>query len=267
MPIFTANADLCRKDGICASVCVAHAIKGPKGELPRMRPGAEASCIACGHCMAFCPHGAAKVDVLEGRAVPIERSLLPSAEAADLLLISRRSARRFKKTPVDQERIGQLLETARYAPTAKNRRPVRWVAVHAAKSMAELGDCIAQYLEGPGGEHMVEARRLARAWRSGLDPLFRGAPHLILAVTPKEWKWGAVDAAIALTYLELAAHAHGLGACWAGYVTWAAQNHAPVRRLLGVEENEQVSGGQVLGVPSLRPRAVPPRLRAPVSWL
>lgn len=273
MPVFSVVQELCHQDGICASVCPAHVIKGPKGATPFMRPGGEASCIACGQCMAFCPHGAARVDALPLDDLQrLDRDLLPGPEALGMLIRSRRSIRHFKKEPVPKALLAEVLAQTRYAPSAKNRRPVRWVLAYTAKSMREVGDLVAAWLEScvnnpTEGPFIPESKALLRAWRSGLDPLFRGAPHLALAVAPKDWKWAASDAAIALTYLELAALPHNIGACWAGYVSTAAQLYKPLATYLGLDEHEQVQGGQMLGFIGLRPSFSAPRKALPANWL
>lgn len=273
MPTFTVVPELCRKDGICASVCPTHVIRGPKGRLPIMKPGKNDKCIACGQCMAFCPHGAARVDVLPlDDLQPVQRKLLPDAEAVERLCRARRSIRHFKKEPVPKDLLEHILNTTRHAPSAKNRRPVRWLVAYDSDKMRAIGDSVCDWLREMLADDskppaLAEAKGLLRAWGKGLDPLFRGAPHLALAVTPKDWAWGSVDAAITLTYLEIAALPHNVGACWAGYVATAAQHHAPLRALLGIAGDEIVSGGQMLGFIALRPTASAPRAPLPVSWL
>lgn len=272
MPRFSVIPDLCRQDGICASVCPVHVIKGPKGHTPYMRPGGENSCIACGHCMAFCPHGAVRLDALPVDDMrPIVRASLPDAEQTEMLLASRRSIRHFKKNPVPRDLLTRVLACDRYAPSAKNARQVRWLVVYEPESVQAVGDATATWLEDMVGDSskaplIAEAGRLAKAWRMGIDPLFRGAPHLVLAVTPAGNPWAAADAAIALTYLELAGLPHSIGACWAGYVSTAIRMHKPLRDMLGLAENETVSGGQMLGFIALRPTASAPRCPLPVEW-
>lgn len=240
-----------------------------------MRPGGEDSCIACGHCMAFCPHGAARIDALPAEAMrPIARKALPDAESTELLLASRRSIRRFKKEPVPRELLAGVLASDRFAPSAKNARAVRWLMVYEPGAMRALGDMTAAWLEAMVAEAFAaatpppigEAKALAKAWRMGIDPLFRGAPHLVLAVTRTGDSWAAIDAAIALTYLELAGLPHNIGACWAGYVSTAIRLHKPLRDLLGLADDETVSGGQMLGFIALRPTATAPRRPLPVEW-
>ena len=182
MPVFSVNADLCRMDGICASVCPAQVIKGPAGVLPIMRKGADVRCISCGHCIAFCPHGAVHIDTLSDQeSYPINRAILPDAPALDMLCKSRRSIRRFKEAPVPKEVILEILETARYAPSAKNLQPVRWIVVTEREKFQELGNCMATWFEAMLADTenpmpVAEAKGLLRAWRSGADVLFRGAP-------------------------------------------------------------------------------------------
>ncbi len=270
MPIFSCDKELCRQDGICALVCPVYVIDGAEGAHPQMRPGMENDCIACGHCIAFCPHGAAKVDVLPEVPLPIDRSLLPAPEALEALCRARRSIRRFKREPVERPLLERILRTADYAPTASNRRPVRWILLSEPKLLQAVGEKIAEWLGiWAASDPNADSRpaTLLQAWKSGLDPFLRGAPHLLVAVTPANWVWGVSDAAIALTYVELAALPLGVGACWAGFVTAAARNHAPLRELLGVGETEAVAGGQMLGRMALRPASVPPRPPLDVRWL
>ncbi|MCF0248374.1 MAG: nitroreductase family protein, partial [Synergistes sp.] len=103
--------------------------------------------------------------------------------------------------------------------------------------------------------------------KSGEDGVLRGAPHLVSAVVPKDHAWPE-DASIALTYLELAAHALGIGCCWGGFVTRAVRNFAPLREFLGVGDDEYYCGAQMMGIPLLRPlRQFAPRREADVRWL
>ena len=270
MPVFSVIPELCRQDGICASVCPAHVIRGPKGKTPVMREGKEDNCIACGHCMAFCPHGAARVDVLDLREMlPLDRKLLPGPEAVEMLCMTRRSIRHFKNKPVPKELLQRILDAARHSPSGKNHRPVRWLAVYEPEKMRAVGDMVAEALQKDmesSAPLIAEAKALAKAWNRGMDPVFRGAPHLVLAVTPKGGLHG-VDAAIALTYLEIAALPHNVGACWAGYVTIMARVYQPLQKLLGIAEHEEVNGGQMLGYIALRPTASAPRRPFATVWL
>lgn len=272
MAIFSVLPDLCKQDGICASVCPAHCIKGPKGSLPFMRPEKTLYCIECGHCMAFCPSGAARIDALPVQEMlPIDRKRLPDAESVEALLRARRSTRLFKKEPLPKELLERILQATRHAPSAKNDRPVRYIVLYERESLKKLGDIAADWLErlssAGAPDSFPEAKALAKAWRNGLDPLFRGAAHLVLAVTEANRGWAEGDSAIALTYLELAALPHGVGACWAGYITHIARIDAAMQEFLGIRPGEAVQGGQMLGYIALKPTSCAPRTPFPATWL
>lgn len=272
MPYFSVITDLCHQDGICAQVCPTHVIKWVDGQTPVMRHDSENSCIACGHCMAFCPHGAARIDVLPVEDMRhIVRKSLPDAQGVETLMAARRSIRRFKETPIPRDLLVRVLSTDRYAPSAKNARQGRWLVLYEPESMRAVGDLTADWLDilaaDPATAHIIaEAKPLAKSWRMGNDPLFRGAPHLVFAVIPVNSHWANIDAAIALTYLELACVPHSIGACWAGYVSTAVRMHKPLRDFLGLAENETVGGGQMLGFSAIRPTASAPRHALPVEW-
>ncbi len=264
MPNFNLDRSLCSKDGICKKVCPVNIIRLDSEGWPYFAEGGEGRCISCGQCMAFCPHAACHIDgmpLAEGRRV--NRKLLPSPEAVKELMQSRRSTRQFSKIPIPAEKVEEIMEAVRFAPTAKNTQSIRWVAVSSPEALKPLGDIMADLMASGEGEFAA----LAAAWRRGLDPFFRGAPNLIMAVVPKDWPWAFSDGAIALTYFELMAHAHGIGCCWGGYFTSVAHSSQAMRLALGLAENETVAGAQMFGYPSIKATSIPPRKPLRLSWI
>mgnify|MGYP000992917097 FL=1 len=79
--------------------------------------------------------------------------------------------------------------------------------------------------------------------------------------------YGAADCGIALTFMELAAVARGLGTCWAGLLVRAARNDAALAKALGIPQGCVIEGGLMLGYPALRYAAVPPRNAVRARWL
>jgi nitroreductase len=76
------------------------------------------------------------------------------------------------------------------------------------------------------------------------------------------------DASIALTYLELSAHALGVGACWGGFLTAAIRNFEGLREFLGTSSEEHICGAQMLGYPMIVPlRQFPKRKPLNISWI
>jgi nitroreductase len=57
---------------------------------------------------------------------------------------------------------------------------------------------------------------------------------------------------IALTYLELAVTSFGLGACWAGYFSAAANMGPPMKKALGLPEEHNSFGAMMVGYPKYK---------------
>jgi nitroreductase len=89
----------------------------------------------------------------------------------------------------------------------------------------------------------------------------------LIAHADKENLWAPVDCAIALTYLELAAKAHGLGSCWAGLLTRAVGLYAPAAEFLNLPDSNKVYGAVMLGYPKYRYQRIPKRNDIKVKWL
>lgn len=260
---FLVDAKRCKRCGICAKVCPARIIDWQADEKPRMETDREKRCIRCGQCMAFCPAGACTAPGIPAALETLDASLLPSPEAVEELLAYRRSIRNFTKTAVAHDMLVHLADVTRYAPTAQNRQALRWIVAGTRERVTELARLTVEWLESlPDTDPVLAARMQApgmvSVYRSGYDIIMRGAPHLLIAAGPDEG-WAKVDAAIALTYLEIAAVSRGIGACWAGYFTIACGHPAgkAIRGALGLAPGEGMLGAQMLGYPAFRPAAKP----------
>lgn len=269
--MFSIN-DECIKCGLCSELCPAKIIKFKKGSYPAVAPKTEERCIKCGQCVCFCPTGAAHLSFqTEEERVSVRAESIPRGEAAEIFLRSRRSIRRFKDQSLDDELVRRILESTRFAPSASNSQPVRWIVTRKRETLLELGlVTAAHFINSPDGD---EARQqhlaaVASAQIKGRDIIFRGAPQLALAVVKRSYHYPE-DAAIALTYFELAAHALGIGCCWAGYFTSAARTSPALWKALNLKSDELVVGGQMFGWPKEPPLAkiLPPRRAIDLSWL
>ncbi len=124
----------------------------------------------------------------------------------------RYSVRSYRRDPVEEHKLQQVLEAARLAPTAANRQAFQLIVVHTAGRETEL------------------KRIYDRAW-------FVQAPVIICAcaIPDKAWvrrdgkNYCDVDVAIAMDHLILAATDVGLGTCWI-----AAFDRAAAREVLSL---------------------------------
>jgi nitroreductase len=114
------------------------------------------------------------------------------------LIKKRYSVRAYKPDPVEEEKLQQVLEAARLAPTAANRQPFQLIVLHTEGRKEELGQIY------------------DRDW-------FVQAPVIICAcgVSGVGWvrrddgkSYTDVDVAIVMDHVVLAATALGLGTCW-----------------------------------------------------
>ncbi|WP_337996786.1 nitroreductase family protein [Oleispirillum naphthae] len=264
--------ELCTGDGICADVCPKDLLR-MEGGFPHLPEGMESRCNLCGQCLAFCPTGAVSLERFsDGRVEPVEAALRIGPEQAEQFLKSRRSVRSFTRQPVSHEVILRLLGAARLAPSGGNNQVVRWIVVERPETVRELAELIAQWFDTDARTDPVAGKRYAidsivSRFRAGSDVILRGAPHLVAACTPPNAVWGAVDSAIALTFFNLAAHAHGVGCCWAGYFIRAAAASPAVRDRLGIAPDMVVQGAMVFGNARYPAYRVPVRNTQVVRWL
>lgn len=264
MALIEVDATKCKMDGLCVAVCPSKVLDldGDGGPLlvdPEL-------CNDCGHCLAVCPHGALTHARLTAEPVRPAVRRFPAPEIVDGLLRSRRSIRCYADTPVSRDTLGELLNVARHAPTASNAQEIRWCVTDDPVRVRELADLTAAFFAALP-ELRPEIRKYLVLRERGIDTFLRGAPALALAYTDAAMPFGAVDCGIALTFLELAAVARGLGTCWAGLLTMAAAKDAAVRRALGLADDQTLHGGLMLGYPKYRYVGVPPRNPAVVRWL
>ncbi len=150
-------------------------------------------------------------------------------------LIQRRySVRAYKTDPVEEEKLAQLLEAARLAPTAANRQPFQLILIHTAGREQEL------------------KRIYAPDW-------FTQPPLVICICALPQTAWSRhdgknyadVDASIVMDHLILAAANLGLGTCWIG-----AFDVPATRELLGLPDDVEPLAFTPVGYPAddLRPK-------------
>ena len=158
------------------------------------------------------------------------------------LIQKRYSTRTYKPDPVEDDKLRQVLEAARLAPTAANRQPFQFIVIHTKGKEAEL-------------------KRI-------YEPDWFTQPPLVIcvcAVPSQAWSridkknYSEVDATIAMDHLILAAADLGLGTCWI-----AAFNPAAARQVLGLPDNVEPIASTPLGYPADEPRE---KRRKPLSQL
>jgi nitroreductase/NAD-dependent dihydropyrimidine dehydrogenase PreA subunit len=274
MELLIIDRDKCKKDEFCIRECPATIIRFSDDDgFPELIERGEERCIRCGHCVAVCPHGA-----LSHADVPIEsspeiRSEFNINEAqAEQFLRSRRSVRVFKDKPVEKEKIQRLIEIARYAPTGGNSQMIEWTVITDTSRLKKItrmtADWVRQLVKDP---KVVAAApylpMIVMAWDAGFDSVLRNAPAIVVASAAGEIMTGQVDLTIALTYLDLAAPALGLGACWAGLLQGALTASPSLKAEAGMPVDHPHHYPMMLGYNDIKYFRVPERKAPKIVYL
>jgi len=274
MNFLTVNESKCRHDGICAAVCpVGILVLDPQKNIPVPAADAQERCVNCGHCAAVCPQAALSLAAMPAtQCLPLPDGWNLSPAQVSAFLKGRRSIRCYKKDLVDREIIEKLIDTARYAPSGINLQPVAWKILYDPQKLAELAGLVVAWMKTQIASQSplalgLKFDRIVAAWEKGEDRICRNAPHLVVAYGLKDDPTAPQAATIAITYLDLIAAAHGLGACWAGYVHIAASQDPAVKKFLGLRSREACLGAMLLGFPRHRYYRIPLRNPARLSWI
>ena len=250
---FMVDKACCVRCGACVEDCVAGAL-AMTADGPAM--AAPDDCLSCQHCLAVCPRGAVSVLGRKPESAPAAAGL-PTPEAFARLARARRSVRVFLPEDVPQETLRSLVETAWHAPTGVNAQGMHFSVVATQKAMdgvrRKVYARLEEVLSRPGrepGPHDGDLRDLAADWREkGNDIIFRGAPHMALACLGPQTLCREADAFIALSYLELAAAAAGVGALWCGFgmIALTVADDPALLASLGVPPDYRLSYVMMLG--------------------
>ncbi|MFP3951390.1 MAG: nitroreductase family protein [Candidatus Bathyarchaeia archaeon] len=149
-------------------------------------------------------------------------------DALDLLK-SRRSIRRYKDKPVEEEKIERCLEAARWAPSASNRQPWEFLVVRDEKVRQRLSEI------HPYAKFVAES------------------PVVFVPLTNPELhsKYHMSDTALATLQYMLEAHSLGLGTCWAGVIGSSMEDE--IKEMLGIPDHLNVLALVATGYPNEEP--------------
>jgi len=273
MSFLTIDEAKCKQDGICATECPRRIIiQEDDKSFPQIAKDDEVNCMACGHCVAVCPHGALSVAGVDIEDCPeIEKSLVISWDQAEQFLRSRRSIRCFKDKPMHRGTLEQLINTASYAPTASNAQNLHWTVIEGRDKLEPLSRETIKWME-----RVIEAqpdslaadyfRPVVARWATGYDGILRTAQTLIVPSAPKENANGLVDLSIALAYLELAALPLGVGTCWAGLLRGAMLATPELVETMGLPEGHTWFYPMMIGYPMFKYHRLPKRKAPVIHW-
>lgn len=289
MAQITVDRTACTRCGKCVDVCaIAHVFELSDESAVPVHADA---CWRCGHCVAVCP-----TDAIDHEAFPLEECPIvepadqPSRQELVNAFRMRRSQRAFQQTPVDRELVRELVDLSRWAPTASNSQAVDWTAFDDPARIEELGRAVVGeisryvrlsqmpvirwllplFMSRSTRRQLRKGRTLVRRFQAaqnrGEDPIFYGAPVILIGHCPSNKMFSRDDAVYAAYNIALVAETFGLGTCQIGFFQLAAERSHRLLRQIGLPAGRTPQVALVLGYPRSEFRRGLPRRNPNLIW-
>jgi nitroreductase len=208
------------------------------------------------------------------------------------VILERRSNRKYKDKQVPEAMVRRILEAGRFAPSAGNSQPWRFMVIRDRKMLDDMEKYVQirckvfkfflNWRVSPLGKLAWLYSQIGiRLMPNDLHPipfsaitviadgklkLFHGAPTVILIFKDKR---GAakpeLDCGICGQNMVLAAHSLGLGTCWVGFVELLKYG-AKWKKELGISFPYDLVEGIALGYPIGNPDGIVERELQEVEW-
>ena len=257
------DREKCVKCGACVRDCIVEILKPGADGFPAVAPELERFCLNCQHCLAVCPRGAVTCHGVTPEQCPAPGPL-PEPEPMFDLLRQRRSIRQFKDENLPPEVLGKLKDSLAWSPTGCNDHRLFFTVIEDKAEMAFFRTEMSRMLKlliRSGIMRLVypNYKRYLQEILNGKDVVFRNAPHMIVAATPKNAPCREADPWIALSYFDLFAQTFGVGTCWCGFGVHAFRWNARLRKRLQLPRGYKVGAVLLFGPPAVSyPRATKP---------
>ncbi|MBI9074215.1 MAG: nitroreductase family protein [Desulfatibacillum sp.] len=330
-PVFRLDAEKCTGCSRCVNSCPIQLLM--LDENKKARPNERYDhfrCICCQNCAASCPQDAITIEgdyrvhegfwknchlFAGGKTFPDPLSMgngtaFPDYEEelteTEKVIYKRRSIRLYKKKPVPRELVHRVLEAGRFAPSAGNNQPWKFVAITNPDIIEEI-DLICKkrvrlfpqmLMPHPWVDKKTPGDKCAKPkwWQKALhytlsrktpgdvdqrvlggintissDPayrtFFRAPVLIILAKDVRGIGSPDLDLGICGQSMVLAAHSLGLGTCWVSLIKGITWDHKYVKDVLGLEYPFKIVSSLTLGYPAGQVDNIVARERERVNWI
>ncbi len=142
---------------------------------------------------------------------------------------TRRSIRKYKPAPVSEEEINKILEAGRWAPSANNSQPWRFIVLRSEEVRRKLADTLTR------GKFLSQA-----------------SLGIAVTINPRVSNHPVEDGAAATQNMLLEAHSLGLGACWIG--TYGSGDEESAKKVLNIPQDERLLSVIAIGHPAEAPQ-------------
>ena len=147
-------------------------------------------------------------------------------------IVERRSVKKYKNIPVEENLIDEIVMAGTYAPSGMNRQSPIILAI----TNQEVRDNIAS----------INAKIMG----TDIDP-FYGAPVVLVVLADKDCPTHVYDGSLVMGNMMLAAHSLGLGSCWIHRAkeTFETEEGREILKNLGIEGEYEGIANCILGYP------------------
>jgi len=133
------------------------------------------------------------------------------------IIKSRRTVRKFKSTPIPEEHIMKILDAARFAPTAGNQQPWKFLVIQNREKLDQLKEkALLWYLESYRSRKKADKQEIDSV-REGVKKILENAlsaPVYVAVLVDSKARYSDYivhDGTLAAGYLMIAARALGYG--------------------------------------------------------
>ncbi|HQI01249.1 MAG TPA: nitroreductase family protein [Deltaproteobacteria bacterium] len=208
------------------------------------------------------------------------------------VIFSRRSVRLYRKEQVPEFMIRRILEAGRFAPSAGNAQPWKFIVLRDPEIIGGITDTVVGTCRM--FSNMLDYRREGFSWlrplaklmirlrHNELHPmpftavslmaegkltLWHGAPTVIVILKDVRGVSSPdLDCGIAGQRMVIAAHSMGLGTCWVGFAKLALDLNPTWKKKLGISFPYKFANSLAIGWPQGNPDGMVARQTHAVEW-
>jgi nitroreductase len=171
----------------------------------------------------------------------------------------RRSIRQFKEKEIDEKNIEEIINIGKFAPSADNRQPWRFIVVTNKETINELSCIIKEELKKLM-KKKLKIRKILKELQdeniikllygvshSSEDLIFFNAPCLIFIIC-EDKLFNIESCACCAQNMMLGAHVLGIGSCWIGFASVLGLKD-DIMLKLGMPEGYKIAATLVFGYP------------------
>ena len=164
-------------------------------------------------------------------------------------ILSRRSIRRYKSNPVEDEKLKVMWESARLAPSGGNTQPWNFVIVRSDETRKQI-------VEACHRQNWMLQAPVLLVCVADIRTRIKEQENIVLSETSPQVELKKIirDTAIAIEHLVLQAESLGLSTCWVAYF-----EQEDIRPILSIPPDKYVVAVITVGYADESPRARPRR--------